>query len=159
MSPLTASLQSWMWIEFLIWKFALKNHQSCSVWTTLVLASDVMAGQSDFIFDAAGSDWEIIVWPNPWDGRDNNVLFVFNPTAANDKCIVLFWSEGPRTRGLAWPGVSPVQRQSSSVSWRSVMAETGGSQSVTQSLWSIMSFLLKDASLSNYHKGISLHNI
>ena len=37
-----------------------------------------------------------------------------------------------------------------------VMAETGGSQSVTQSLWSIMSFLLKDASLSNYHKGISL---
>ena len=61
--------------------------------------------------------------------------------------------------GLACPGVSPVQRQSSSVSWRSVMAETGGSQSVTQSLWSIMSFLLKDASLSNYHKGISLHNI
>ena len=46
-------------------------------------------GQSDFIFDAG---WEIIVWPNPWDGRDNNVLFVFNPTAANDKCIVLFWS-------------------------------------------------------------------
>ena len=46
-------------------------------------------GQSDFIFDAG---WEIIVWPNPWDARDNNVLFVFNPTAANDKCIVLFWS-------------------------------------------------------------------
>ena len=55
-----------------------------------MLASDVVAeGQSDFIFDAG---WEIIVWPNPWDARDNNVLFVFNPTAANDKCIVLFWS-------------------------------------------------------------------
>ena len=83
--------------------------------------------------------------------RDNVVLFVFNTTTANDKCIVLFCSSEPRTRGLAWPGVSPVQRQSSSVSWLSVMAETGGSRSVTQSLWSIMSFLLKDASLSNYH--------
>ena len=48
-----------------------------------------------------------------------NVLSYFDPPPPQPR--------GPTCPdyGLARPGVSPVQRQSSSVSWLSVMAETG----------------------------------